>query len=185
MTESVYYTSTATRLGNVGIVWRHREGNPTAVRIFLPDEDEGTHDLIRRSFPGVVRQSHRAIEQLMRSIQGLTTGRKVTFSEEVLDMLSCGRFQRRVLSQVMGIPKGKVSTYRRLAEKSGASRGARAVGNALAMNPYPLIIPCHRVIRSDGSLGGFGGGLEMKKELLLMEGISFDSKGKVLAKFLC
>ena len=45
------------------------------------------------------------------------------------------------------------------------------------MNPYPLIIPCHRVIRSDGSLGGFGGGLKMKKDLLLMEGITFDSKG--------
>ena len=78
----------------------------------------------------------------------------------------------------MGIPKGKVSTYGRLAEKSGASKGARAVGNALATNPYPLIIPCHRVIRSDGSLGGFGGGLKMKKELLLMEGITFDAKGR-------
>jgi len=183
--ESVYYTSTVTILGNVGIVWRHKDGGPTAVRIFLPDEDEGTHNLIRRSFPGVVRQSHRAIEQLLKSIQGLATGRKITFSENLLDMLSCGQFQRRVLSQVMGIPKGKVSTYRRIAEKSGASKGARAVGNALAMNPYPLIIPCHRVIRSDGSLGGFGGGLKMKKELLLMEGISFDSKGKVLEEFLC
>jgi methylated-DNA-[protein]-cysteine S-methyltransferase len=184
MMESVYYTSTATRLGNVGIVWRRKDGSPTVVRIFLPDEDEGTHDLIRRSFPGVVRRSHRAMEQVMRSIQGLAAGRNVTFSENFLDMLSCGQFQRRVLSQVMGIPKGKVSTYGRLAEKSRASKGARAVGNALAMNPYPLIIPCHRVIRSDGSLGGFGGGLKMKRELLLMEGISFDSRGKVLAKFL-
>jgi methylated-DNA-[protein]-cysteine S-methyltransferase len=184
MTESVYYTSTATRLGNVGIVWRRRDGSPTVVRILLPDEDEGTHDLIRRAFPGVVRRSHIAMEQVMRSIQGLAAGRNVTFSEIFLDMLSCRQFQRRVLSQVMGIPKGKVSTYGRLAEKSRASKGARAVGNALAMNPYPLIIPCHRVIRSDGSLGGFGGGLKMKRELLLMEGISFDSRGKVLAKFL-
>lgn len=185
MTESVYYTSTATRLGDVGIVWRYKDGGPTAVRIFLPDEDEVTHNLIRRSFPGVVRQSHKAMEQVMRSVRGLAEGRNVTFSEEKLDMLSCGQFQRRVLSQVMGIPKGRVSTYGRLAERSGAPKGARAVGNALAMNPYPLIIPCHRVIRSDGSLGGFGGGLQMKKELLLLEGISFDSNGKVVAKFLC
>ena len=185
MMESVFYTSTATRLGNVGIVWRRRDGSPAAVRIFLPDEDEKTHDLIQRSFPGVVRQSHRAIEQLRRSIRSLAVGQKVAVSENSLDMLSCGQFQRRVLSQVMGIPKGKVSTYARIAEKSGASKGARAVGNALAMNPYPLIIPCHRVIRSDGSLGGFGGGLKMKKELLLMEGITFDSKGRVLEKFLC
>jgi methylated-DNA-[protein]-cysteine S-methyltransferase len=114
----------------------------------------------------------------------VAAGRDVTFSEKLLDMLACGKFQRRVLSQVVGIPKGKVSTYGRLAERSRASKGARAVGNALAMNPYPLIIPCHRVIRSDGYLGGFGGGLKMKKDLLLMEGITFDSKGKVPAKFL-
>jgi methylated-DNA-[protein]-cysteine S-methyltransferase len=183
--ESVYYTSTATKLGNVGIVWRRKEGGITVVRIFLPAHDEGTDDLIQRSFPGAVRRSHRAIHQLCRSIQGLRAGRDVTFSEIILDMKVCGEFQRRVLSRVMRIPRGRVSTYGRLAEKSRASRGARAVGNALAMNPYPLIIPCHRVIRSDGSLGGFGGGLKMKRDLLLMEGITFDAKGKVLAKFLC
>jgi methylated-DNA-[protein]-cysteine S-methyltransferase len=185
MTKSVYYTLTATRLGNVGIVWRSRDGGTTVVKIFLPDEDEVTDDLVRCSFPGVVRRSHRAIHRLCRSIQGLAAARDVTFSEEILDMLACGEFQRRVLNHVMRIPRGRVSTYGRLAEKSRASRGARAVGNALAMNPYPLIIPCHRVIRRDGSLGGFGGGLKMKKDLLLMEGITFDAKGKVLAKFLC
>jgi methylated-DNA-[protein]-cysteine S-methyltransferase len=115
----------------------------------------------------------------------LRAARDVTFSEKILDMKLCGEFQRRVLSRVMRIPRGRVSTYGRLAEKSRASRGARAVGNVLAMNPYPLIIPCHRVIRADRSLGGFGGGLKMKKDLLLMEGITFDAKGKVLAKFLC
>ena len=183
--ESVYYTSTATILGDVGIVWRRKDGGATVMRIFLPAEGEGTDDLVQRSFPGAVRRSHRAIHQLCRSIQGLRAARDVTFSEKILDMKVCGEFQRRVLSRVMRIPRGRVSTYGRLAEKSRASRGARAVGNALAMNPYPLIIPCHRVIRADGSLGGFGGGLKMKKDLLLMEGITFDAKGKVLAKFLC
>jgi len=185
MTESVYYTSTATRLGNVGIVWRRKDSGTTIVRIFLPDENERIDDLIRRSFPRAVRRSDRTMKQVMRSIQALAAGRDVALSEKILDMKACGEFQRRVLNQVMRIPKGKVSTYGRLAEKSRATRGARATGNALAMNPYPLIIPCHRVIRSDGSLGGFGGGLKMKKDLLLMEGITFDSKAKVLAKFLC
>jgi methylated-DNA-[protein]-cysteine S-methyltransferase len=185
MTESVYYTSTATKLGNVGIVWIRKDGGTTVVRIFLPAEDEGTDDLIRRSFPRVVRRSHRTTKQVMRSIQGLAAGRDVTFSEKIIDMKVCGEFQRRVLSRVIRIPRGRVSTYGRLAEKSRASKGARAVGNVLAMNPYPLIIPCHRVIRADRSLGGFGGGLKMKKDLLLMEGITFDAKGRVLAKFLC
>jgi len=185
MMESIYYASTATKLGNVGIAWRRKNVGVTVVRIFLSARDEGIDDLIRCSFPGAVRRFHKTAEQVMRSIRGLEAGRDVTFSEKILDMKVCGEFQRRVLSQVIRIPRGKVSTYGRLAEKSRASKGARAVGNALAMNPYPLIIPCHRVIRSDGSLGGFGGGLKMKKDLLLMEGVTFDAKGRVLAKFLC
>jgi methylated-DNA-[protein]-cysteine S-methyltransferase len=55
------------------------------------------------------------------------------------------------------------------------------VGNVMAGNPVPLVIPCHRVIRSDGSLGGFGGGLPMKRALLEMEGVAFDRKGRVLS----
>ncbi|MGZ6275251.1 MAG: methylated-DNA--[protein]-cysteine S-methyltransferase [Syntrophales bacterium] len=182
---SVYYTSTATTLGDVGIVWRRKDGGATLVKIFLPAHDEGIDELIRRSFPGAVRLSHTMMKQVCRSIQNLAAGRDATSSEKALDMRVCGEFQKRVLSRVMRIQKGKVSTYARLAERSGVLKGARAVGNALAMNPYPLIIPCHRVIRSDGSLGGFGGGLKMKKELLLREGITFDAKGRVLAEFLC
>ncbi|MGD1151979.1 MAG: methylated-DNA--[protein]-cysteine S-methyltransferase [Syntrophales bacterium] len=185
MTESVYYASTATKLGYIGIVWRRKDGGTIVMRVFLPAHDEGSDDLIQSSFPGAVRRSHRDIHELCRSIQGLAAERDVTFSEKILDMKVCGEFQRRVLSRVMRIPRGRVSTYGRLAEKSRASRDARAVGNVLAMNPYPLIIPCHRVIRADRSLGGFGGGLKMKKDLLLMEGITFDAKGRVLAKFLC
>jgi methylated-DNA-[protein]-cysteine S-methyltransferase len=185
MTESIYYTSTATKLGDFGIVWRFKDGCTTIMRIFLPDEDSGVDDLIRCSFPRAVRRSHRMTKQISRKIQSSVAGRDITFLEEILDMLALGEFQGMVLSHVMQIPKGKVSTYGRLAEQSGASGGARAVGNALAMNPYPLIIPCHRVIRSDGSLGGFGGGLKMKRDLLLMEGVKFDSKGKVLAKYFC
>ena len=66
----------------------------------------------------------------------------------------------------------------------GIPGGARAVGMALASNPFPLVIPCHRVIRTDGSLGGFGGGLKMKKKLLGIEGVAFNEKGKVLPQFL-
>lgn len=185
MTVSVYYTSASTRLGNVGIAWRPKGNGAIILRIFLPREDERMDVLIRRFFPSVVRRSHRMITQVCRSIRALAAGRDATVSGKILHMKACGEFQRRILSQVMRIPRGKVSTYGRLAERSRASRGARAVGNALATNPYPLIIPCHRVIRSDGSLGGFGGGLKMKEGLLIMEGIAFDSKAKVLTEFLC
>ena len=183
--KSVYYTLAATFLGDIGIVWRNKDSEPTVVRIILPPLTGGTDDLIRRTFPGAVRRSHNMVEQLCGSVGSSPGDQNVAFLRQILDMNLGSEFQRMVLSEVMNIPRGKVSTYGRLAEKSRAKRGARAVGNVLAMNPYPLVIPCHRVVRGDLSLGGFGGGLKMKKDILLVEGISFDSKGKVLAEFVC
>jgi methylated-DNA-[protein]-cysteine S-methyltransferase len=81
------------------------------------------------------------------------------------------RFARRVLAACRQIRLGEVVTYSGLARKTGRQAAARAVGNALAKNPLPLIIPCHRVIRSDGRIGGFSGpgGATMKKRLLELE----------------
>jgi methylated-DNA-[protein]-cysteine S-methyltransferase len=72
-----------------------------------------------------------------------------------------------------------VSTYQRIARYLGNAKGGRAVGSALANNPFPIIIPCHRAIRSDRTLGGYQGGLEMKRTLLEMEGIDFDDTGRI------
>ena len=91
----------------------------------------------------------------------------------------CPPFQRQVLLAESGIPRGWVSTYGRIANHIGVPKGARAVGNALARNPFPLIIPCHRAVRADGSLGGFQGGPEMKRALLEMEGVEFLPTGRV------
>jgi methylated-DNA-[protein]-cysteine S-methyltransferase len=74
-----------------------------------------------------------------------------------------------------------VSTYRRIAGHLGVPGGARAVGNALATNPFPIVIPCHRAIRSDGTLGGYQGGLVMKRALLEQEGVDIDERGRVLS----
>jgi methylated-DNA-[protein]-cysteine S-methyltransferase len=74
-----------------------------------------------------------------------------------------------------------VSTYQRIAGHLGDRNSARAVGTALARNPFPIIVPCHRAIRSDGNLGGFQGGLAMKQALLAMEGIHFDNAGRIVA----
>ncbi len=89
-------------------------------------------------------------------------------------------FQKKVLLLERQIPYGQVSTYGKLAHKLGHPGAARAVGTALARNPFPIIIPCHRTIRSDGSLGGFGGGLKLKRQLLELEGVRFDKKGRVV-----
>lgn len=89
------------------------------------------------------------------------------------------RFQERVLRMESRIPRGMVSTYARIAIKLHCPGAARAVGGALAHNPFPVIIPCHRVVRSDGSPGGYAGGADMKKQLLELEGIEFDRHGRV------
>ena len=103
------------------------------------------------------------------------------FDLSMLHLADCSAFQRRVLLAEHGIPRGWVSTYGRIAEQVGVPRGARAVGGALARNPFPIVIPCHRAIRADGRLGGFQGGAGMKRALLALEGVSCGSDGRVLS----
>ncbi len=103
----------------------------------------------------------------------------------LIDLEQCSPFQRRVLLAEYGIPRGRVSTYGRLAAGLGVPAAARAVGGALARNPFPIIIPCHRTVRSDGDLGGFRGGPEMKRALLELEGVEITSTGRVPARFFC
>jgi len=83
-------------------------------------------------------------------------------------------FQKKVWKEISKIPKGKVRTYKELAKLIGKPKSSRAVANACGKNPYPIKIPCHRVIRSDGSLGGYSGkgGIKTKKNLLKKEGVT-------------
>lgn len=88
-------------------------------------------------------------------------------------------FAQKVYEVTRQIPRGKVATYGQIAELSGSKKAARAVGRILHSNSNPALIPCHRVVASDGSLGGYAfGGIEKKKELLLAEGVRF-KKDKV------
>jgi len=87
-------------------------------------------------------------------------------------------FQKNVWEYLQQIPYGKTQSYQQVAEGIGHPHSSRAVGNALHVNPIPLIIPCHRVIRSDGGLGGFGGGIEIKRKLLDFEKRTHDTTKK-------
>lgn len=83
-----------------------------------------------------------------------------------------GNFQVAVLNRVKQIPKGEVTTYGEIARAiTGSVRAARAVGQAVAKNPYPIIIPCHRVVRTNGDVGGYSLGMETKIKLLREEGV--------------
>ena len=96
------------------------------------------------------------------------TGEKVNFPDE-LDLSGATPFQRRVWERTRFIPYGETKSYLWVARQIGKPGAARAVGQALGKNPLSIIVPCHRVIASDGGLGGFGGGVEMKKYLLRLE----------------
>lgn len=93
-----------------------------------------------------------------------------------------GNFQESVLNVVKQIPKGKLMTYGEIArELTGSVRAARAVGQAVAANPYPVVVPCHRVVRSDGDVGGYSSGVEKKIRLLSAEGVEI--KGRKVLNF--
>ena len=91
-------------------------------------------------------------------------------------MLQGTTFQIKVWNAIAKIPKGKVRTYKQLAKLIGKPKAARAVANACGQNPHPITIPCHRVIRSNGEVGGYSGkgGTQQKKELLKKEGVVSD-----------
>ena len=92
-------------------------------------------------------------------------------------------FSQRVLEIVKRVPKGRVSTYADVARALGAPRAARAVGNALHNNPTSVTVPCHRVVRSDGGLGGYSRGAKKKRELLLKEGVELRGNRIDLERF--
>lgn len=97
------------------------------------------------------------------------SGKPYTFEEIPLDLSFCTPFQKKVLSACRRIPAGTTVSYRDLARKINRGRASRAVGNALGGNPLPVLIPCHRVVRSSGELGGFTAGIGWKKKLLAVE----------------
>jgi methylated-DNA-[protein]-cysteine S-methyltransferase len=81
-------------------------------------------------------------------------------------------FRARVLATLVAVPYGEVVSYGELAARAGAPNAARAVGSAMATNPWPIVVPCHRVVRSGGVLGNYGGGTDVKAHLLALEGAS-------------
>ncbi len=182
MTETFFYQRLMSIFGEIGLVWTQEKepASPVVRRIFLPAGQAVMKARIREAFPGAIDRANAVIDQIIDRIERYLQGNTVEFSLDDLDLGVCGAFQQQVLRLEFQIPRGKVTTYGGLAGRLGRPRAARAVGTALAQNPFPIIIPCHRAIRADGTLGGFGGGLKMKRALLEMEGVRFDRYGKVM-----
>jgi methylated-DNA-[protein]-cysteine S-methyltransferase len=131
-------------------------------------EDLVLDELARRISPRVL-ESPRRVAPVARELDQYFAGRRRRF-DVPLDWSLVGPYARRVLRATARIPFGKVSTYREVARKAGNPAASRAAGNALGSNPIPIVVPCHRVLRTGGGLGGYGGGVEVKQLLLELEG---------------
>ncbi|MBI5871292.1 MAG: methylated-DNA--[protein]-cysteine S-methyltransferase [Actinobacteria bacterium] len=115
----------------------------------------------------------RAEKKLVRQLENYFSGNKTAFeiAEIPLDRSLWTPFQTRVAEALAAVPYGTTVTYSELAAAAGYPLAYRAVGNCMAANPYPVIIPCHRVVKSGGSLGSFSAGIEWKARLLGLEGL--------------
>lgn len=152
------------------------------LRIFLPTHSkEKLENQITSEFADF--ELTEKYQYLAEEMFKIYNGQIVDFNLDILE-LSCDKsnplngpvsseFYLKTLEVVLEIPRGEVRTYKEVAESLG-SNAWRAVGSAMGKNPFPLVIPCHRVVKSDLSLGNYGGGVEMKKELLIKEGVNIN-----------
>jgi methylated-DNA-[protein]-cysteine S-methyltransferase len=150
-----------------------------AKRVFVASTDRGVCMIdfltsektflkeLREKFPGKIirddRKNRKVISQLKKFLQG-----KLERFDCPLDLKGTS-FEKKVWSTLAEIPYGKTRSYKEIAEAIGHPKAFRAVGNANGSNPIPLILPCHRVIETNGGLGGYGHGLKMKRQLLDLE----------------
>ncbi len=140
------------------------------VRVVLPDNRRRAElQALRRRTRGTVPSAaDRHARRAEREIRQYLAGKRRRFTVR-LDLGGLSPFHRQVLAAARRIPYGKTATYGELAARIGRPKAARAIGRAMARNPVPLLVPCHRVTAAGGALGGFGGGLKMKRRLLALE----------------
>jgi methylated-DNA-[protein]-cysteine S-methyltransferase len=163
-----YYDRLASEL--VGPLWVAVTDHGLAAVSFGGSESEFASWIERHLHAGGVRSAERTAV-VRRELAEYLGGRRTAFSVPV-DLRHVTPFQRQVLEAARRVPRGSVATYGELGRRIGRPRAARAVGQALGSNPVPIVVPCHRVLASDGSLGGYSGrgGLRTKRRLLALEG---------------
>jgi methylated-DNA-[protein]-cysteine S-methyltransferase len=148
------------------------------VRVGLPnqDADELLVDLAERVSPRVL-EAPAELDEVRRELDRYFEGKLDRFALP-LDWRLSGGFRQRVLRAINRIPYGQTRSYTEMARKAGNERAVRAAGTACGSNPIPLVVPCHRVLRTGGALGGYGGGLPMKRALLELEGVLDEGPGR-------
>ena len=186
---------------NLVLISTHRTGNlyfaaafsqeGKILRIALPQSNlEGVVTEISNYHPEFVLDNK--YEEIVGTIAHMYFGNISDFNMELLEMNISKEtnhepssiqtnFERDVILEVAAIPQGSVKTYKDIASSLN-TRGYRAVGTAIGKNPFPIVVPCHRVVRSDGKVGGFRGGKQMKIEMLINEGVHIKSDRVITEK---
>jgi methylated-DNA-[protein]-cysteine S-methyltransferase len=137
-------------------------------RISFDPEPERETEELARTFGVRVLRGPREVDRVRRELEEYFEGRRHTF-DLPLDLRGRSGFSREILDRLARVPYGEVTTYKSLAVEAGNPRAARAVGTIMNRNPIPIVLPCHRVVGSNGSLVGYGGGLDRKRLLLDLE----------------
>lgn len=160
----VYYDGISSPVGEIWIA----SSEQGLVKIDFPSSEEHFLTDLRKFTPSKPIRDARKFAIIERMLEEYFRGEKVSF-DIPLDLRGT-EFQKEVWRAIYKIPYGRLSSYSRVAEEIGRPRAVRAVGKAVGANPLPIVIPCHRIIRADGSLGGYGGGIDLKLYLLSIEG---------------
>jgi methylated-DNA-[protein]-cysteine S-methyltransferase len=171
----------ADRAGEVDVAWTRLDSpigdlvvavtDEGLVRVGFAHEDHVLDELAAQVSPRIVAVSRRT-DPVRRQLDEYFEGRRTRF-DLPLDWRLTRGFRRTVLEALAaGVPHGAVVSYKDLAVVAGNPGASRAVGTAMATNPIPVVVPCHRVLRTGGALGGYGGGLDTKRWLLTHEGVT-------------
>ncbi len=167
--EKIFYSIFNTNLGWMGISANANDYGLIAVVLPQPDKKKAFSLLKKRVDKNNLVLADEYFKGIKTSLINYFEGEKIVF-DYPLDIRSATKFEKKVWEVTQSIPYGEVRSYQFIATEVGSPKAFRAVGQALKKNPLPIIIPCHRVIQSNGKLGGFLGGIELKKNLLMVEG---------------
>lgn len=179
--EKLEFALFDTPIGRCGIVW----SDNGVMGLHLPERnDEAARKRIARRFPGALAaEPPPVISEAIAGIVKLLSGERRDLAEIALDMHRLEPFQRKVYAIARSIPPGRTLTYGEIAERLGDKALARDVGQAMGKNPYPIVVPCHRVVAANGKPGGFSapGGVDTKLRMLAIEGAALNDQTDLFA----
>ena len=178
------FTQFETIIGEIGLIWN--EDTQLLKQVVLPNTTTCKTNTAKIKYSNLETETNppEYISNVISIIEKLTLGKNQNISLTLLDFDNTTNFQKQVLNQQRKVPHTKATTYKQLAQQINRPRSIRPTANALANNKFPIIIPCHRTVKSDWTLGGYAGNKDghIKQILLENEGIKIEN-GKIPEKY--